>query len=74
MDSFFCYNLDGEPLGSFHPHPRGNFKPSTKNKLNRFDPGQLRFLIYLKEKPHIKDERGPGRGLQITAVTTNMST
>lgn len=68
MDSFFRYNLDDEPLGSYHLHPRGSSQLSRKDKLNRFEPGQLKFLIYLKDKPYIRDDMGPGRGLQITSV------
>lgn len=69
MNSFFSHNLHDEHLGSFHLHPGGSPRLSRADKINRFEPGQLKFLIFLKDKQLIKHEVSPGsRGVQITSI------
>ena len=69
MNSFFNYNLRDEPLGSFHLHPNGSSQLSRADKINRFEPGQLKFLIFLKEKQFIKDDvSSGGASVQITSI------
>lgn len=70
LNSFYEQAFGEEYLGSFHLHPGGNSRLSKKDKTNKFQPGELKFLIFLKEKKLIKEGviSANGSGVQMITV------
>ena len=68
MNSFYSQAFGDDYLGSFHLHPGGSSRLSQKDKINKFRPGELKFIISLKEKKLIKDDVDADPGVQMKIV------
>lgn len=65
MNSFYSQAFGDKYLGSFHLHPGGSPRLSRADKRNKFRPGELKFLVFLKEKKLTKGKVNTGLSVKM---------